>query len=317
MAKKKAKKSFVSPTQLLADSLEVMALDGAKKPHLDTLMSAIEDEVRKQLIEFSSSIDEEITRIRSHFLDLKLMIPSRVRELTVGEIVAAGGSFQLQDNDDNLVVNVPTEMFEDPAFADSLASSLMIISSAKKSSRPVLNDATNSVRRTGLRSTMKRSRIPTGMTPSSSKRGKNTSMSGNMSSFVVPSTGRVTRSTARKAVPSKPHTKGSKIPTNGSTDTYSTPKGVKNPGDGATFQFAVVNNVTINNIAPKENDGDRHLVNPKTPGGNNLFRKLPRIPDPGEDMNIVVYSNQGTPLVVDPVEVIASRQKYGKSITNK
>lgn len=312
MAKKKGKKSFVSPTQLLADSLEVMGLDGGKKGHLDTLMSAIEDEVRKQLIEFSSSIDEEITRIRSHFLDLKLMIPSKVRELTVGEIVAAGGSFQLQEKDENnLVVNVPTEMFEDPAFADSLASSLMIINSAKKTSRPVLNDATNSVRRTGLRSTMKRSRIPTGMTPSSSKRGKNSSMSGNMSSSVVPSTGRVTRSTARKGVSSKPHLKP------GPSGSADTPKGVKNPGDGATFQFAVVNNVTINNIAPKQNESDRHLVNPKTPGGNNLFRKLPRIPDPGEDMNVVVYSNQGTPLVVDPVQVIASRQKYGKSITNK
>ena len=315
MGKKKVKKSFVSPTQLLAESFDQVTNDDSKKSMLESISSRIEDEVRKQLIDFVTSIDDEITRVRSHFLDLKLMIPPKLRELTVGEIVSASGSFELQDNDDNLVVNVPTELFGDPAVADSLASSLMIINSAKKGSRPVLNDATNSVRRTGLRSTIKRSRIPTGMTPASSKRGKNTSIGGNVSGFMAPSTARVTRSTARKVAPAKAHTKPSVIAEPLTAGVVNTPKNVKNALEGTTYQVAVINNVTINNIT-SQNGSDAHIVNPKTPGGNNLFRKMPRVPDPGEEMNIVVYSNQGTPLVVDPVEAIARKQS-AKSITNK
>lgn len=320
MGKKKPKKSFVSPTQLLVESFEYLGMDESKKSVLETLSTMIEDEVRKQCEDFVSCIDEEISRIRSHFDDLRVMIPEKIRELTVGDIICAGGSIELQDNNDNLVVNVPMELYSDPSVADTLTSSRLLTNSAIKASRPVLHDATNSVRRTGLRSTVKRSRIPTGMTPSSSKRGKNTSI-GNVSSFVAPSTARVTRSTARKAVPSKTHLKPQTVaqpaPINGlSSGNFATPNTRKaGEGGGAMYQFAVVNNVTINNIA-SQNGGAGSLVNPKTPGGNNLFRKLPRVPDPEEDMNIVVYSNQGTPLVVDPVEVIA-RQKYGKSITNK
>lgn len=316
MVKKKTKKSFVSPTQLLVDSFDLLKINDVNKSQHETLCMRIEDEVRKQMIDFVSSIEDEVTRVKSHFLDLKLMIPAKIRELTLGEIIGAGGSVDLQDDNDNLVVNVPTELFGDSAVADSLASSLIIINSAKKGPRPVLNDATNSVRRTGLRSTVKRSRIPTGLTPASSKRGKNTSI-GNMSSFVAPPTARVTRSTARKVVSSKTHTKQAVAPatalSNGNVNTFATPKSVPKD-DGNKYQFAVVNNVTINNITSQ--NGDTNLVNPKTPGGNNLFRKLPRVPHPTEDMNIVVYSNQGTPLVVDPVEVIKSK-KYQKSITDK
>lgn len=263
-------------------------------------------------------IDELLAQSKAHVQkmeELPQQLPSRVQNLTMNDIINAGGIFDVTE--DHTIIRIPTSLYKegggDIGKSNSQTNFMSKLNqSAKKvaASQRVIQALNMSGNQRSLRSSVKRLRS-VAQTPASAKKAtkiKKIDQSPMSTGYYTARTTRATsrlqqtafgqpattasRTTRQKKVTSQLHSTvidyNSSKP--GDTRTEMPPpvstKVVKTPKNSADNVEGLADD--INNLS---------LLNPKTPGGNRLFKKPPRKPLPNE--SVVVASKFGTPLIVD------------------
>jgi len=265
-------------------------------------------------------IDELLAQSKAHVQkmeELPQQLPSRVQNLTMDDIINAGGLFDVTE--DHTIIRIPTSLYKegggDIGKSNSQSNFMSKLNqSAKKvaASQRVIQALNMSGNQRSLRASVKRVRS-VAHTPSSAKKVtkiKKIDQSPMSTGYYTARTTRATsrlqqtafgqpattasRNTRQKKVMSQLHStvidystissksgdSRTEMPPPASTKVVKTPK---NSADNAEELADEINNLS--------------LVNPKTPGGNRLFKKPPRKPLPNE--SVVVASKFGTPLIVD------------------
>ena len=274
-----------SVSECLTEAVKNLQLDSENAENVQVWTDLLVAEVEKKREELLEVIENELDNIKSHIRNLTMEIPMRVQHLKIQDILAAGGTLFVDEAGlRSFRLYVPVQLFQEESANSNLVVA-NILSSAKKHNcfRPALDDISSASNKKGLRSTVKRQLVTTGTTPSTQKGKKAPRLAGKASPRSTVngsfrngmSCGRVTRSTVRKGYSSIAHVIQ---PARG------------NPNGGGLHQTPRADQGDVDHL-------DNSLVNPKTPGGNRLFKKPARFPK--ADETIVYCSKTGTPLIID------------------
>lgn len=279
----------------LTRKIASLQLSGEEKQQLVDEISKATEEVNTSYVETLDKLNDEV---KFHYSRKKAEVPAYLLKLTIGEIREAGGSYGVDEETGDVVLQIPISLVP----SDSKITSGIRPPSAKKDfNRPVLNDMStlvNKIQVSALKN--KRPRITTATpthTMTTRKKVARTSRYSptELDNTMIYSNTRAFRSIA-KPVASKLNStlRSSRMPVSSKLQVQasSKPESQASSSDVSMENHQHQPSTTSSKASIRLTD-----VNPKTPGGQHrLLKKQPRLAKEDEIIITINCSKAGTPL---------------------